>query len=187
MTNAANHRENIPQFYVGIVMLLLAAALPAQEAQSIVGRWRSVETSHGGIGALYEFRADDTFSFSPGAIVDIQKPKVEWNGQDAFHVDGIAYTRVGAAPDANHPLTGEWTGTFQMGGKKVERRFIFDRAGHCLMLVIFLTQNGIYTARGGNLVARIHGASGLNGTFSFANGVLTIHRTNGKITRLKKY
>jgi hypothetical protein len=207
MTKAANNRGSITQFYVWIAVLALAAALPAQEAQTIVGRWRSVETSHGGIGAMYEFRADDTFSFSPGAIVDMpyrlegdrivfppstttgaeEKSKLEWTGRDTFRMDDIAYRRNGAAPNATHPLTGEWTGAFQMNGKNMERRFIFDGTGHCLMLIPFLTQNGIYTAHGGNLVARIHGASALSGTCSFANGVLAIHRTNGKITKLKKY
>lgn len=206
-TNAANNRGSITQFYVWIAVLALTSALPAQEAQSIVGRWRSVETSRGGIGAMYEFRADYTFSFSPGAIVDMpyrleagqiifppatttgpeQKSKLEWNGHDTFRMDGIAWRRQGAAPDANHPLTGEWTGTQEMEGRKMERRFIFDGAGHCLMLVVFLTQNGIYTAQSGNLVARINGKSALNGTFSFANGILAIHRANGKITKLRKY
>ena len=205
-TNAANNRRSITQFYVWIAVLALAGALPAQEANTVVGRWRSVETSHGGIGAMYEFRADGTFSFSPGAIVDMpyrlegkqivfppsaagpeDKSKFEWSGRDAFRMDDIAYHRQGAAPAATQPLTGEWTGTFRMDGKDMERRFIFDGAGHCLMLIPFLTQDGIYTARGGNLAARIHGASALSGTFSFANGVLAIHRTNGKITKLKKY
>jgi hypothetical protein len=102
-------------------------------------------------------------------------------------MEGVAYTRMGAEPDAAYPLEGEWTGAQQMEGRNMERRFIFDGAGHCLMLMPFLTQNGIYTARAGTLVARIHGASALSGTFSFANGVLAIHRANGKITRLKKY
>jgi hypothetical protein len=206
-TNAANNRGSITQFYVWIGALALSATLAAQQPQSIVGRWRSVETSRGGIGAMYEFRADGTFSFSPGAIVDMpyrvegdqivflaspatgpeQKSKLEWTGQNTFQMETIAYTRQGAARDATHPLTGEWTGAGQMDGRKIERRFIFDGAGHCLMLMPFLTQNGIYTARAGNLAARIHGASALSGPFSVANGVLSIHRANGKITKLKKY
>jgi hypothetical protein len=204
---AARNRGSIPQFYVWIAALMLAAALPAQEAQTIVGRWCSVETSRGGIGAIYEFRADGTFSFSPGAIVDMpwrlegdrivfpssttngpeEKSKLEWSGRDAFRMDGIAYRRQGAPPDAAHPLHGEWTGRFQMNGRDMERRFLFDSSGHCLMLIPFLKQDGIYTARGGNLAARIHGASALSGTFSFADGVLAVHRANGKVMRLKKY
>jgi hypothetical protein len=205
--NAVNNRGSITQFYVWIAALLLAASLPAQQAQTLVGRWRSVETSQGGIGAMYEFRADGTFSFSPGAIVDMsyrlegdqivfppatttgpeQKSSLEWSGHDSFLMAGIAYRRLGAAPDTNHPLSGEWSGTDQMDGKKMERHFIFDGSGHCLMLVLFLTQNGVYTAQSGNLTARINGASALSGAFSFANGILAIHRTNGRVTKLRKY
>lgn len=206
--STAEDRRSIPQFYVWIAALALAAALPAQqEPQTIVGRWRSVETSRGGIGAMYEFRADGTFSFSPGAIVDMpyrleggqivfppatttgpeERSALEWDGHDAFRLAGSSWRRRGVAPDSNHPLIGEWTSTGEMEGRKIERRFIFDVAGHCLMTVAFLTQNGVYTARAGNLVARIQGASALTGTISFANGVLSIHRTNGKITKLKKY
>ena len=39
---------------------------------SIVGRWRSLETSKGGIGAMFEFRSDGTVDFSPGAVVETQ-------------------------------------------------------------------------------------------------------------------
>jgi hypothetical protein len=207
IAKAANNRGSITQFYVWIAALAFAGTLAAQNTESIVGRWRSVETSRGGIGAMYEFRADGTFSFSPGAIVDMpyrldgdrivfppatangaeEKSKLEWSGQDVFRMDGNSYRREGARPDAAHPLTGEWAGEFQMSGRAMERRLIFDSSGHCLMLIAFLTQNGTYTAQAGNLSARIRGASALSGTFSLSNSVLVIHRTNGKITRLKRY
>jgi hypothetical protein len=64
----------------------------------------SAETSRGGIGAMYEFRADGTMRFSPGAIVDMQyrlegdqlilppattagpeqKSTLQWSGNDLF-------------------------------------------------------------------------------------------------------
>jgi hypothetical protein len=142
MTNAANNRGSITQFYVWIAVLSLASALPAQEAQSIVGRWRSVETSHGGIGAIVDmpYRLEgDQIVFPPSTTTGPEeKSKLEWSGHDAFRMDDIAYSRQGSAPSATHPLTGEWTGAFQMDGKNMERRFIFDNAGHCLMLIAFL-------------------------------------------------
>jgi hypothetical protein len=53
--------------------LSLATAQPPSPnaAASLIGRWRSTQTSMGGIGAVYQFRADGTFDFSPGAIVDM--------------------------------------------------------------------------------------------------------------------
>jgi hypothetical protein len=47
-----------------LLVLTLQAADPA-----VLGRWHSVERSKGGIGAVYEFRADGTVTFSPAAIV----------------------------------------------------------------------------------------------------------------------
>jgi hypothetical protein len=37
-----------------------------------VGRWRSLETSKGGIGSVYEFRSAGTVDFSSGAVVEMQ-------------------------------------------------------------------------------------------------------------------
>ncbi|MEO8053267.1 MAG: hypothetical protein ABI833_22940, partial [Acidobacteriota bacterium] len=54
-----------------LATLPLATAQPAAAASAagLIGRWRSVETSKGGIGAVYLFHADGTVDFSPGAIV----------------------------------------------------------------------------------------------------------------------
>jgi hypothetical protein len=35
----------------------------------IVGRWRSLGASKGGIGEVWEFRSDGTVDYSPGAVV----------------------------------------------------------------------------------------------------------------------
>ena len=37
---------------------------------ALIGRWRSLETSKGGIGAIFEFRPDGVVDFSPGAVVE---------------------------------------------------------------------------------------------------------------------
>src|SRR4051812_1810552 len=60
-------------------LLILLATLPLASAQptgaspgeALIRRWRSVETSKGGIGAVYQFHADGTIDFSPSAIVDM--------------------------------------------------------------------------------------------------------------------
>src|SRR3977135_1474951 len=56
-----------------LLTLSMAIAQPPSpnSGASLIGRWRSIETSKGGIGAMYQFRADGTFDFSPGAIVDM--------------------------------------------------------------------------------------------------------------------
>jgi hypothetical protein len=53
-----------------LIALYLASGL-SQEGNSrkLLGKWRSVETSKGGIGATVNFRGGGIFDYSPGAIV----------------------------------------------------------------------------------------------------------------------
>src|ERR1039457_6007895 len=46
--------------------------------RTVIGRWRSLETSKGGIGGMFVFREDGTLEFSPGAVVET-KYRVEGN------------------------------------------------------------------------------------------------------------
>ena len=161
---------------------------------------------------MYEFRADGTIRFSPGAIVDMpyrfegnqlifppattggpeQKSRIEWSGKDLFrmsadHQDGGVYHRQGAQTDPGNPLLGEWLGSRQMDGRRLETRMIFDAAGSCQLLIKFTTQQGKYSADEGRLVARIDGSTALEGTFEISDSLLTIHRSGGRVTRLKRY
>src|SRR5436305_11106754 len=86
---------------IALADLIVAAEVPAK----LVGRWRSLETSQGGIGALLEFHADGSVDFSPGAVVGAryriegnrlilasdtkaepeQKMTIEFVGKDKLH------------------------------------------------------------------------------------------------------
>jgi hypothetical protein len=56
-----------------MLLLLVCAGLGfAQQSSDLVGRWRSVETSKGGIDAMYDFLDDGTARFSNGTIVPMQ-------------------------------------------------------------------------------------------------------------------
>jgi len=57
-----------------IVRLLILTALYltsglSQEDNKLLGKWRSVETSKGGIGAILNFRTNRLFDYSPGAVI----------------------------------------------------------------------------------------------------------------------
>lgn len=47
----------------------LGIGLSQTDHQKLLGKWRSVETSKGGIGAIVDFRADGTFDYRPGAVI----------------------------------------------------------------------------------------------------------------------
>jgi hypothetical protein len=192
---------------------LFASCALAQDAGQLVGRWRSVETSKGGLGAMYDFGADGSVHFSPGAIVPAQyhvegdrltlSPEdgiayqISWDGDDrlrmTIHGAGSEdYTRLGARQNrqtdrSQDKLLGEWTGTRDMGGNKVLVHWIFGPDLNGLMMIRFETEVGTFTVQGGRLVATFHGKPGLDGTISIADGVLSINRGGGRVTKLMRY
>lgn len=104
-----------PLVFAGLIPLLLLGQSPAD----LLGRWRSLETSSGGIGAMFEFREGNLVNFSPGAVVPMsyridgdeltlpsatkdgaeQKVKVEWRGNDQLRLsfDALVKSRTGEA------------------------------------------------------------------------------------------
>ena len=192
---------------VFLLVCLLAHCSGAQDAANLVGRWRSVETSKGGIGAMYDFAADGTARFSPGAIVPMQyrlngdqlafypsegqASSLSWIGDDHMRmsVNGGSeeLTRLGARRDAENKLIGEWIGTRDMAGKRVVTHWIFGEDSNAVFMIRFLTQTGRYTVQGGRLAVTFGGQVGLDGAISLADGILAINRSRGRITRLSRY
>ena len=191
-----------------VLVCLLAYGATAQDASQIVGRWRSEQTSHGGIGAMYDFDADGTVRFSPGVIVDLQYSVVgdrltlstsdgsayqlSWNGDDQMRwtVNGAGnedYTRLGVRPDSQNKLVGEWTGMREMDGKKVLEHWIFAANSEAVFMIRFFTQTGNYSVLNGRLVATFGGQVGLDGPISLSAGVLSINRSHGRVTKLVRY
>jgi hypothetical protein len=194
-------------------LLLLFATLVLGYAQSpanLAGRWRSVETSHGGIGAVYQFHADGTIDFSPGAIVDMPYrvegdqlilPPATTNGPETkskLTVSGDVlqlaleghvseYHRRGKVQYLRDPLLGEWLGSREMDGRQMIEQMLFYPGGKSLLVILFTTQRGIYSTTGGRLVATFGGRAGLSGPFDISDGVLSIHRGGGRVTKLARY
>ena len=195
-----------------VAFVLAACTLLAQTPAGMTGRWRSAETSKGGIGAMYEFRADGSMSFSPGAIVEMpyrvegnqlilppattngpeQKSTLVWLSDDRFTLDlgtasAEAFVRQGSRRDAQDKLLGEWLTSRDLNGQKVVERMIFSAGNKCLLLIPFTTQSGRYTVTNGSLRAVLGGAVGLEGPVTAANGTLTIQRSGGRVLKLLAY
>jgi hypothetical protein len=175
------------------------SSISAQQASAagIVGRWRALETSKGGIGAIYEFRSDGTVDFSPGAIVEAQwriennqlilppgtndgaeqKQTLKWFGDNKLSlVSGAAVielARVGDRADAANPMIGEWIESREMAGSKSEAHWLFYQGGKLLFLMPFVTQHGSYTISGSTLRFKV---PGLEPQFRFElkNNLLTL-------------
>jgi hypothetical protein len=200
------------------LLLILLATLPlasgqqtsANSAAGLVGRWRSVETSKVGIGAVYEFYPNGTIDFSPGAIVDMpyrtegdqlilppdtttgseMKTTLTWPSNNVLRMStqgqSEEYQRQGAA-DPRDRLLGEWLTSREMDGQKMPTEMFFYPSGKSLLVIRFTTQHGRYTVTNGRLVAEFGGRVGLDGTFDITNGVLSLQRSNGRVTKLARY
>ncbi len=193
------------------LLLLFALVLAnAQPSANLAGRWRSVETSQGGIGAVYQFHSDGTVDFSPGAIVDMPyrvegdqlilppatttgpetKSKLTVSG-DVMRLaveDHVSeYHRRGSVQNLRDPLLGEWLGSREMDGRQMIEQMLFYPGGKSLLVILFTTQRGIYSTTGGRIVASFGGRAGLNGPFEISDGVLSIHRGGGRVTKLARY
>jgi len=204
---------------MGKHLLILLAALQwansqpsaVSSAAGLPGRWRSVETSKGGIGAVYQFHQDGTVDFSSGAIVDMPyrvegnqlilppgtttgpevKSVVSWSGDRVMRIAMLGavteYQRQGAQADPHDPLLGEWLTFREMDGNRMPEEWFFYPAGKGLLVILFTTEHGRYSVTNGRLVAQFGGRVGLEGAFAISDGVLSIHRSGGRVTKLARY
>jgi len=200
-------------------LLILLATLPWASGQqsgptsaaNLIGRWRSVETSKGGIGAVYQFHSDGTVDFSPGAIVEIPyrvegdqlilppatttgpevKSVLSWPRDRVMRIAMLGvvteYQRQGGPVDPRDPLLGEWLTFREMDGRQMPEEMFFYPDGKGLLVIRFTTQLGRYSLTDGRLVATFGGQVGLDGTFDITDGVLSINRSRGRVTKLVRY
>jgi len=189
---------------LGLITLLVGAEVPSK----LVGRWRSLEMSQGGIGAMLEFHADGTVDFSPGAIVEAsyriegnqlilasytkaepeQRMTIEFVGDDKLHFrpagnnaaepKSVELVRRGARTDPSNRLIGEWNGTRDMGGHEVEMRWVFYPTGKALMLIPFYTDHGRFTVEGGKIRFELPREKLADGHFEINGDVLVLPGRN---------
>jgi hypothetical protein len=183
---------------------LLSAAQPPPE---LLGRWRSIETSKGGIGSMLRFRPNGVVDFSPGAIVEQtyrieggeiifppatingpeQRQKMEFIGTDRLRLAEARFTRSGAALDAKNPILGEWVGRREMDGQQVDAYFFFYPAGKSLLLLPFETIPGHYTIQGSTMRLELPDRKVAEGKFQIEGDVLTAPSSSGPANRYRRY
>jgi Family of unknown function (DUF5640) len=185
-------------------LILLCASPDDASSGQIVGRWRSLEISKGGIGAIYEFQADGVVDFSPGAVVEMpwriengqlvlpsgavggsgQKLTLKWLGENKVQFvsgnsTGNELTRKGDRSDAANPIIGEWIGTRDMGGRKLEMHWFFYPGGHGLFLLPFETQHGHYTITNRTLHIEMPNTKAQDFKFELKDNALTLFKPEG--------
>jgi hypothetical protein len=144
---------------------LICSLLPfcAQAADGLLGRWRSMTTTRGGIGAVYEFMKGGVVRYSSAAIVEMpfeqdgnQLKMSSQNVGMGWHADGRLqlnfgrnvvedYVRVGGIADSAEPLLGEWKGRRVMGEREVPVLLQFRATKVMLMVLQLKTYTGRYS------------------------------------------
>jgi len=196
-----------------ILLLAIVPLFAADDASAkLLGRWRSLETSKGGIGAMFEFRKDGVVDYSPGAVVEMtyriegdqlvlppaiingpeQKQTMEWSGKDKLRLKSggdlwLELTRQGPTPDVKIPILGEWASLREISGKAMPVRYLFYPAGKGLLLIPFLKQSGSYSIQGDSIRLELPGRGRVEGKFKVEDSVLTIPGPNSGEARFARY
>ncbi|MEO8051976.1 MAG: hypothetical protein ABI833_16280, partial [Acidobacteriota bacterium] len=118
------------------------------------------------------------------------KTTLSWPSNDVLRMSAPEqteeYQRQGAA-DPRDRLLGEWLTSREMNGQRMPLHMFFYPAGKSLLVIRFSTQRGSYSVANGRLVATFGGRVGLDGAFDITNGVLSINRSGGRVTKLARY
>jgi len=157
-----------------LVSLSCIAACGAQEATStLLGKWRSVVISKGGIGAVIDFHSDGTFDYMPGAVLGgryrIENNRIitVFENGDPEEVETIgavsagalrlvgskpqqqlSFKRVGGVEDVDHLLIGTWVSTTTMPGLPAHGYYYFRRDGRETFFIPFRTDHCSYSVSG---------------------------------------
>lgn len=197
-----------------IVLICVAGMMLAEDAPSgLLGRWRTVSTTKGGIGALYEFKTGGVVLVRPGAIVPgtykiegkemVLPPLMEGGppNRQMINLDqpgrlilyqgnnvAMDLSRVGKAPAGKPTVVGEWVGLREMDGQKLEMRIFFYAGGKSLFLLPFQTQQAKYQIANGRMTLLLPDGKAAEGPFGLSGGLLTIPSVRaGNSTKLTRY
>jgi hypothetical protein len=195
-------------------LLAIGLACMSCLAQSppVAGRWRSLVTSNGGIGAIFDFHTNGTLDFSPGAVVEskyriegnelisppatLQGPEIrqtiEWTGDDILRLlagkDATTeLTRQGPRSNSANPILGEWTGKREISGQSLTTRWFFYPGGKSLFLLPFTTIHGQYSTTGTSMRLELPNCPAVEGQFRLDGDVLSIPGLDGNTERYARF
>lgn len=159
-------------------LFALASILGAAEpAPNLLGRWRSQETSRGGLGVVVEFQPGQNYKWSPSAIVSSAYQRngdqltlevADRTGKTSrvtYAIEKLAerelvltvekrrveLRRTGAAPNPKNLLLGGWTGAYPVSGIEIDQFFYFYSDGTHLFTLPMRWQIGQYSIKNGEI------------------------------------
>jgi hypothetical protein len=194
-------------FLCNAILAGLAAgqAAPVSTPGSLLGTWEAVARSNGGLGSTLSFGADNSLTFSVGALVDMKYRRA---GDSLFVTDQAGTTkpsqikiiadtlvetkpkgvqkkmRVGAAPARGDSLLGVWTYPHYTGVAAFEE---YTADGQLHLRVPVRTLKGNYVTAGETAMMHLMGDGGGDREVKFAVSADTLQLTwNGQTSRYVK-
>jgi hypothetical protein len=195
----------------------VVAGLPAADLKgpdSIAGKWRSLETSRGGLGALYEFLPDGNFRYATGAIVTgryqledrkltivlddkpAARPAPQTYTVEVLDAARLKYTdgkvstefrRVGEAEVPKLWIVGTWTQPAPEF-EQADRIVRFDARGGYLMTIPIRPRSGYYKLMPGRQIWLNYIGSGqVEGPVTLEGDILTLPSASGKSLQFQRY
>lgn len=155
-----------------------AQVAPAPRPTPLLGTWEAVNRMAGGLGSTMTFAADNTLSYTLGAMVDMQYKRSRdslyiidpQNGINAFRVsisrDTLVMTnqgteqretRVGAPVTGADPVVGRWTYQHYTGVPAFEE---YTPSGEFRLRVPIRTLQGTYAVLGDSAMLHLPGPGG---------------------------
>lgn len=186
--------------WVSAALFWVASAGAADAGTApIVGRWRSLENSQGGVGGMFEFREGGGLEYSPGSVVEMpyrvegdtlvlpsatlsgaeQELKMEWLPDSRLRLSApgimsILLTRRGAKAGDPKSIRGEFFGQREIEGRVVDAVYLFGPDGKVLLLMPFLKTQGSYTVDGDKIRLSVPDRWSAEGTFKVDGNTLTL-------------
>jgi len=180
----------------------------SEEKAQLLGMWRSVTTSKGGIGALLNFRSDGRYEYMPAAIVagrymveDKRLVTTDTDGEQVvMNIEALSaetlrlgvpkagsldLKRVGRMDDAADLLLGAWITVQTMQGMPSRGYYYFRRDGTETFTIPFRTDHCQY-AISGDRIRMIHPTQGsMEGQVRWEGDVLVLpwHHGEAKFKR----
>lgn len=195
-----------------LALLAISSLWAQQPASPLSGRWRSVNVTAEGVGAIYEFGPGGGLTIRTGIISEstyrvegkelvlpAPNPNAPPIRQQITQLDKARMTltqgqdmtqlfRISPFPSGTPTIVGEWLTNKSFQGKPTEAKMIFYPSGKALFLMPLNLENCRYTIEGTRLTIKFPNGKTIEGPFSVSGGTLSIPSVReGKSTRLTKF
>jgi hypothetical protein len=178
----------------------------------LVGRWRSLATSRGGIGSTLVFRKGGVVEYSLGAVVEMPyrvegtqlifpadtkagpelRQTITWLPKNRVRLTtagepGTELTRSDSRPVGADTIVGEWRSVREVGGHQLEVLYLFYPTGRSLLLMPFRTEQGRYSSGSSRVHLEWPDCPMPDAAFSIEGDILTFMPIDSRQSRYARY